>query len=789
MIKAKTIKVARILIVALGALSFVASAQPGMLDPTFGNAGIVISEINQNGSGAYSVALQSDGKIVLGGTASNGTINHYALARYFPNGSIDSTFGNNGVVITALSFGSDEAREVLIQNDGKILLGGSINWGGFENFAIVRYNTDGTLDTTFNHDGIVKTIITNQEYAYAMEIQPDGKIILAGQAYYLPGNSSLVLTRYNTNGDLDLTFGSGGILGSSLGFASEGIYDIAVQNDGKIIAVGHAGSGSSIDIFIHRFEPNGGLDGTFDVDGLIFYSLSPGSEGATSVAVQPDGKILVGGAVSNASHGFDFAMLRLNDNGSLDTTFDADGIVTLNTGSYSNSQDLSLQADGKIVLAGNSINGFLVARFNSNGSIDSGFGSNGFTNTPIVQYCNAMSSVIQLDGKIILAGYRTDSTGADFTMLRYNICTPANFSQTVNICVGDTVKVGNSMYTNSGTYTNVLSSASNCDSIVSTIVNVLPVISNTQTISICEGDSIYVGSSIYTLGGTYVDVLSSMSTGCDSIVTTTLTVIPSIHVNQNPTICNGESFNVGNFVYTNSGTYTTTLVSAVTGCDSVVTTVLTVLPAVVTNQTVELCYGSFLQVGAFIHTVSGLYTDTVSGSNLCDSIVISNLTVHPPVDSTTTVNLNVITSNELGATYQWVDCANGNAAIVGETNQSFTATSNGQYAVAITQGLCTVISNCVSILNVALNDNLQEFSTFEITPNPANSQIVLTFSNAINKGNLSIRNMQGAMVYDESLNAASNVIVNVSELPAGIYVVKFVSERNSTYIKRIQIIK
>jgi hypothetical protein len=388
-----------------------------------------------------------------------------------------------------------------------------------------------------------------------------------------------------------------------------------------------------------------------------------------------------------------------------------------------------------------------------------------------------------------LAGYRTDSTGNDFTMVRYNICTPSTFSQTVNICAGDTFMVDNSMYTYSGTYIDVVPSASNCDSIITTTLNVLPVLGTTNAFSICEGDTVFVASSMYTLSGTYIDSLSSFITGCDSIVTTNITVTPSIQVSQNPTICNGETFNVGNFVYTISGTYTNTFVSTITGCDSVVTTVLTVLPAIISNQTIELCYGDSFQVGAHNYNVSGQYTDTLTAINSCDSIVYTSIIVHPAIDSTITTISNVISSNEMGATYQWVDCMNANAAIAGEANQSFTATNNGMYAVEITQGFCTVTSSCVSILNVNLNDNSYDEPGFTIAPNPANSQVVISFGSTNARGRLSIKNMQGANVYEEKINAAPTITINVNELPTGIYFVKFVNEQNNIFNKRIQIIK
>ncbi len=222
----------------------------------------------------------------------------------------------------------------------------------------------------------------------------------------------------------------------------------------------------------------------------------------------------------------------------------------------------------------------------------------------------------------------TSSAGCDSTV---NLTLTVNLSPTTNlvetICQGDSYTVGTSVYTTSGTYTDILTSSAGCDSTVNLTLTVNPSPVTNLVETICQGDSYTVGTSVYTTSGIYTDVLTS-SVGCDSTVNLTLMVNPSPTTNLTQTICQGDSYTVGTSVYTTSGSYTDVLTSSV-GCDSTVNLTLTVNPSPTTNLTQTICQGDSYTVGTSVYTTSGSYTDVLTSSAGCDSTVILNLIVNP----------------------------------------------------------------------------------------------------------------------------------------------------------------
>ncbi|MBK9016268.1 MAG: hypothetical protein IPM82_20585 [Saprospiraceae bacterium] len=220
--------------------------------------------------------------------------------------------------------------------------------------------------------------------------------------------------------------------------------------------------------------------------------------------------------------------------------------------------------------------------------------------------------------------------GCDSTVLTSLTVLPVfQTSQSPIICQGESVTVGGNTYAASGTYSDVLQTASGCDSTVTTLLTVNPVFQMEQSPVICEGESLTVGASVYSASGTYTVVLQTAS-GCDSIVTTALAVLPTFSVDQSLTLCEGESVTVGNQVYTQAGIYLDTLQSiSGNGCDSILTTSIVVYPTASIQQTLSICQGEILTVGGSIYDQSGSYADILQTMNGCDSIVFTNLTVYP----------------------------------------------------------------------------------------------------------------------------------------------------------------
>ncbi len=401
-------------------------SQDGSLDPTFGTGGIVVTPIGTGDDIGFSVAVQEDGKIVVVGYSDNGTNDDVSMVRYNSDGSLDDTFGTAGKVVTSLG-ASEQCYAVAIQVDGKIVVSGTSFNGSDYDITLFRYLTDGSLDATFDADGIVQTAIGsfNNDYAYSLLIQNDGKIVVAGETS--PGGwSDFALVRFNGDGSLDTSFDGDGIVTTPVTPFHDDAYSVVIQDDGKIIAAGIACDAINCFFAIARLNTDGSLDATFDLDGVVVTSVGPYNEGgAFSVVVQTDGKIIVGGSCFDGSNN-DFTLVRYNSDGGLDNSFDTDGIVIspIGTGGDSGSS-LALQVDGKIILAGNSLVGsnanFTLVRYNSNGSLDGTFDSDGIVTTSIGPSNSwGTSTSIQVDGKIILAGWSSNGTDADFTVARYN---------------------------------------------------------------------------------------------------------------------------------------------------------------------------------------------------------------------------------------------------------------------------------------------------------------------------------------------------------------------------------
>lgn len=324
----------------------------GTLDATFGILGTQQTKISTSSDEAriYSLALQQDGKIVAAGVSDIGSIKNFCVVRYTANGLVDSTFGVDGIVKTP----GEGANAVTIQTDGKIIVAGKIPGG---HFGILRYNTTGYLDSTFGTNGVSTFAIanTNDEEAFALHLLTNGKILVAGQAKSLANYYDFALAKLNTDGSLDNSFGTGGFVSTDLGNSSlptDVAKSIAVQPDGKIILVGY----QSVLIATVRYNADGSLDNTFGNGGKVLQVIYPqcGDEGH-GVAVKPDGKIIVGGKATDASSGYRyFVLLRYNTNGSIDSTFGTSGVVltSFQTGSDQEGNALLIQPDNKIILAG-----------------------------------------------------------------------------------------------------------------------------------------------------------------------------------------------------------------------------------------------------------------------------------------------------------------------------------------------------------------------------------------------------------------------------------------------------
>lgn len=366
----------------------------GSFDNTFNGNG---KKPLNNSPGLNSLLIDSDEKMILAGSSWNGSDNDFAIFRFNADGSPDNTFDGDGA--KTINFGyDDQASSMAFQLDGKIIIAGTTN-NNTINFAIARCNTDGSPDNTFSGDGKQITDFgpSTSDYLNSIAVQKDGKIIVSGYTIK-PGATSVAAARYNTDGTPDNSFNDNGTLSFIYSERGATVYKAtAVQSDGKVIAAGYGWNGSNYDFVVVRYNIDGSLDKTFSDDGIQVTDFNSSNDYANAVVIQPDGKILAAGSAGN-----DFAIARYNTNGSPDNTFDLDGLKTTDFGLTESITKILLQADGKILACGSAI-----LRYNADGSTDNSFNGNGRVPR------GGSDLAIQNDGKIIISG--------DDKVTRYNI--------------------------------------------------------------------------------------------------------------------------------------------------------------------------------------------------------------------------------------------------------------------------------------------------------------------------------------------------------------------------------
>ena len=418
-----------------------AQAADGDLDPLFGSGGMVMTDLGKSTDLAEAVAIQADGKLVVVGTTyknNDFSDEDFVVTRYNTDGTLDITFGNRGKVRTDFPGLAAVPSSVVIQPDGKIVVAG----GAFPlftflgNFKVVRYNPNGSLDTSFGDGGIVTTIFPAGSYAFDVALQSDGKIIAAGTFFvdFDPGESSdtdFALARYNPDGTPDATFGNGGQVTTDFVGFEDDAFSVLIQPDGKIVAVGSANDPATFyDFAAARYLSNGTIDTTFGVAGKVRTDFGDQNfDRARSAALQPDGRIVAAGFDISHNGGLqNFAVARYTSNGVLDTTFSGDGKTQIDFGtSFQSATKVLLQSDGKIIAVGGS-NGessdddFLLARLSRGGSLDNTFGIGGKVRTSFGDLNGgANGAALQSDGKIVAVGFQATFTNqfANFALARY----------------------------------------------------------------------------------------------------------------------------------------------------------------------------------------------------------------------------------------------------------------------------------------------------------------------------------------------------------------------------------
>ena len=419
-------------IVAALTMFMAAEAAIGDLDPTFGTGGKVTTFVGSSNSYANAVAVQSDGKIVVVGSSQ--------VVRYNSDGTLDATFGTNGIVTNS---GIDGGMDLVIQPDGKIVVVGFYADGEGTGFHVSRFNSNGSPDTTFGTNGIAKPLkftgccADQVADGHSIALGPNGKILVAGNFSHGDMYLSYILASLNSNGSLDAW--------DYFDVSTENnLTTMAVQPDGKILLAGttfpldfppyYNGPSLGFVRYYYQTYSDGSTslspDPSFGGNGSVVPSFG-GKVGFVdySAAIQKDGKIVAVGEYGSSANGYKFTLARFNNDGSLDTSFGSSGLTITNFSDLSDvnfftpsrsDKLLAIQPDGKIVVAGDTSDGhFFLARFNSDGSLDTTFGTAGEITTSFGTSDDAHAVALQPDGKIIAAGSTSNGTNTGIALARY----------------------------------------------------------------------------------------------------------------------------------------------------------------------------------------------------------------------------------------------------------------------------------------------------------------------------------------------------------------------------------
>ena len=437
----------------------VQAAAAGDLDPSFDVDGKVSTDFFGDADAALDLVIQPDGRIVVGGSARNSASNvDFALARYNRDGSLDASFGTGGKVTTDFLDIFDQANALALQPDGKIVAAG---FTGDQmtraDIALARYNSDGSLDASFGNGGkVVTDFAGGTDSALGIALQPDGRMVAVG-ASFVGTIGDFALVRYNIDGSLDASFGVGGKVTTAF-FEFGAANAVGLLPDGRIIVAGSAFRSSTVNDFaLARYNRDGSLDESFGAGGKVTTDFFGFTDRPTALVLQPDGRVVAAGGANNLnSTGFDFALARYNDDGSLDSSFGEGGRTTTDfLGILDAADDVVLQPDGRIVAVGFTSKDFFglqedfaLARYDNNGKLDTKFGSGGKVTTDLFGDRDGASAVaIQIDGQLVVAGTAFNgSTKNDFALARYIPISVPDFTlaidpEPVDVELGQKIKV------------------------------------------------------------------------------------------------------------------------------------------------------------------------------------------------------------------------------------------------------------------------------------------------------------------------------------------------------------
>lgn len=409
------------------------------LAPAFDDNGRVIVDIDGYADQAHAVGFQSDGKILVAGRSHTGpgpNNRDAVIVRLLPDGTLDNQFGSGGVVryttVNNFCYNPEWFFDLVVLDDDRFLAAGYDQRGcdaPDRDFLVVRYQPNGTVDQVFSE---YPAFHSNRDEAQALAVQADGKVVAAGWAQTVAGQddtTDVAVARWNADGTLDTSFDGDGEWLLNVNDDLDRIDDVLVQSDGKIVLAGQTKVGGQTDWLVIRLNPDGTLDSSFNGGGIFTRDHAGFNDTATSLLLQDDGRLLVGGSVSQDGNTAKALVLRLNADGTLDTTFGVGGVQVLDYQGQDTAGAALAWYDDKILITGRTFDGtynhFALARLLGDGSLDLEFGTDGWLITAFDDRSSAANAVAVQPGLIVLAGYTTTNPGdddqLDIALVRYDL--------------------------------------------------------------------------------------------------------------------------------------------------------------------------------------------------------------------------------------------------------------------------------------------------------------------------------------------------------------------------------
>ena len=715
---------------------------------------------------------------------------------------------NNGDFIWAKSFGNsdwDRVNDVEVDYLGNVYIVGEFrNTVDFDPglgvYNLTTINRNGyilKLDPTGSFSSVRKLVDTlatgHQSIAVSIVTDSNGNVYVSGYFFgtinldpidltvFVAGNTNVFVAKWNSEGDL--------LWGKQFGGTAN------VENSG--IALDNSGNVYSTGLFQGTidFDPSSGINNLTATGGYNIYLSKLDANGNFIAAGR------IGGTNGNFSKG-----LSVDNSGMAhvvgyyfgNTDFDP-GLGTYNiisvgsaattdafTAKYSVSSCTVTGID--VQTACGSYTWIDGVTYNTSNNIAThtivGGGANGCDsivtlNLTINQLTSSSVSATACGNYTWALNNQTYTTSGTYThviqnsnncdsTITLNLTINDATSSTVNTsaCGSYTWVLNNQTYTTSGTYTHVIQNANNCDSTITLNLTINQATSSSVNASACGSYTWMLNNQTYTTSGVYTHVIQN-SNNCDSTITLNLTINEATSSSVNVSACGSYTWSLNNQTYTTSGAYIHVIQNS-NNCDSTITLNLTINQATSSAVNVSACGSYTWLLNNQTYTSSGAYTHVIPNANNCDSTITLNLTINQ-VDATVSLEGITLTANQSGASYQWVDCDNGNAPISGETSQSFTPTVNGNYAVQITDNGCTEVSNCVLVNSVGIKT--LENITIDIYPNPNNGIFTVSISQNLKDRAVEIYSPLGQLVY-KTLLIEKEEKIDLSNYPNGVYILK-----------------